>query len=319
MENIYKIKLPTPFFVGPVNVFLLTGDTLTLVDTGLNTPESMTALTQQLGKLGYRINDLQQIVITHAHHDHFGLAGKLVQKSQAITLMHPNVVPWLVNYNQTFEKYMTFFEDLFRQARVSEKFDIKTKAARPNFNTMVDSAPVGKVLASKEVIRAGSDNWQVIFTPGHAGSSICLYQPDKKLLISGDHLLPTISSNPLLEPPEKQGIKREPSLPGYIKSLQITGSMDIKTVLPGHGENIYNHRQVVEKRLGQFASRQEHVLGLVNMEPKTAFQICMNMFPKIEPGELYLGLFEAFNHLDVLVDLGKIIKAQNREVDYFYK
>src|SRR5256885_14049142 len=75
--NIIPISLPTPFYVGPVNVYLIAEEPVTLIDTGPKTKEAMEALKEGLRRARLRVSDIRRIVLTHAHEDHCGLARSL--------------------------------------------------------------------------------------------------------------------------------------------------------------------------------------------------------------------------------------------------
>ncbi|MFN7928514.1 MAG: MBL fold metallo-hydrolase [Blastocatellia bacterium] len=86
--QIEKLVIPTPFPVGPINIYLLVDDPLTLVDTGPKTDAAKEALTTQLHNLGFRITDIQRIILTHTHEDHCGLASWLQQQCGAPVYVH---------------------------------------------------------------------------------------------------------------------------------------------------------------------------------------------------------------------------------------
>ncbi|MBS4026278.1 MAG: MBL fold metallo-hydrolase [Clostridia bacterium] len=320
MGNIHKIVIPTPFAIGPVNVYLLTGKPLTIVDTGPNTEEAYQAIVKGLAKLGYCISDLEQIIITHIHHDHFGLVGKLVKESGARTVLHPKAAPWIENHEKAWYNTLEYFSNLYRLAGLPDELIVKLTRTGEKILSMAESAPVDKLVTDGELLRAGGEDWQVVFNPGHSDSCISLYHPVKKLFISGDHLLPRISSNPLLEPPDTPGIKRIPSLPGYIESLKMTAKMEILEVLPGHGDKFIDYRRVIAQRFEEHENRLKTVYNLLTQTPTNAYQICRELFPQIQPDELFLGLSEVLNYLDILIEQG--IAKNNEEsdgVEYFFR
>src|SRR5215813_15353632 len=86
--KIHRISVPTPFYVGPVNVYLIQEDPLTLIDDGPRNDESINALRSGLAKLGHKLSDIRRIIISHAHADHYGLARVVVEESGATALIH---------------------------------------------------------------------------------------------------------------------------------------------------------------------------------------------------------------------------------------
>ena len=105
--NIAKIILPTPFPVGDVNVYVVKGDVLTLVDTGVQSKESKEALSYQLGQLGLKIKDIEQIILTHHHPDHAGALGFFEQDVPVYG--HENNQRWLEWSDEFIEEHNQFF------------------------------------------------------------------------------------------------------------------------------------------------------------------------------------------------------------------
>ena len=115
---LHRLSLPTPFPVGPVNVYLLTGKPLTLIDTGPKYPAARAALESGLAALGYRVEDLRCIVLTHHHADHVGLAGELAARSRATVFTHAWNVTLLANYAQERAAKQPFYTQMWHAADV---------------------------------------------------------------------------------------------------------------------------------------------------------------------------------------------------------
>src|SRR5438105_2278296 len=143
-----------------VNSFLLLGRPLTLVDAGMPFPESLRALEVGLETHGVRLADVEQLVITHAHPDHYaGAPEAMLQRS-----------------------------DWSRAPR--------SPMADPALSVRVDvSLPNGAMVVTSTA------HWQVVHTPGHASTQLCLYEPETGALLSSDHVLPDVTANMVLEPP----------------------------------------------------------------------------------------------------------------------
>ncbi|MBI3241566.1 MAG: MBL fold metallo-hydrolase [Chloroflexi bacterium] len=104
----HLIQLPTPFPVGPVNVYLLEGEPLTLIDCGPKHPETLAALEAGLAEHGHRLEDIRQLIITHHHMDHVGLAKTVVERSGASLLTHPFNVPYFADYEAERKRHLPF-------------------------------------------------------------------------------------------------------------------------------------------------------------------------------------------------------------------
>ena len=86
--KIHRITVPTPFYVGPVNVYLIQEEPLTLIDAGPRDPVSLEALRSGLASLGHKLSDIKRIIISHAHADHYGLARVVIDESCATAYIH---------------------------------------------------------------------------------------------------------------------------------------------------------------------------------------------------------------------------------------
>src|SRR5262245_61044890 len=115
LPELHVLPLPTPFPIGTVNVYLAEGEPLTLIDAGPKYVPAQRALEKELAQHGYRIEDVQQLVLTHHHVDHIGLAAEIVQRSNAKVLTHAYNIPWLNSFEMRFEAdagfYLRFFEE----------------------------------------------------------------------------------------------------------------------------------------------------------------------------------------------------------------
>ena len=217
---IHTITLPTPFEVGPINVYLFEGPELTLVDTGARTRRTMETLREGLSAHGYAVSDLRQIIVTHAHADHFGLAAQIVAESGARVLTHRRNQYWLTDFANEWVRRHDFYAAVFEESGLSPELREAVRAATDVTARFADSVPVARLLDEGDVLTLDGAPWQVLFLPGHAGGLICLYQPDRRLLLSSDHLLKHITSNPLLEPPARGETVRRRSLVEYLASLR---------------------------------------------------------------------------------------------------
>ncbi|MCP4519367.1 MAG: MBL fold metallo-hydrolase, partial [Delftia sp.] len=203
IPKLHQLVIPTPFPVGPVNVYLAAGqnEPLTLIDTGPRTRAAQAALEHGLGSLGYALADVQRVIITHAHADHYGLAGNIRQAAGASVHTHPHNRPMVEDYEGQRAKRQEFYATLMIQMGVpAEVLEIAGQVWQQFRRFATAVSPVHALNEGDELQLAGH-NWQVCLMPGHAGGLICLYQPERRLFLSNDHLLRDVSSNPLFEPP----------------------------------------------------------------------------------------------------------------------
>src|SRR5262245_24441638 len=120
LPGLHAIALPTPFEIGDVNIYLAEGDTLTLIDCGLNTEAAYTALTDGLATRGYKIRDIKRLLITHHHVDHVGLARRILDESGAEVWCHADCVHWLETPDEARDHFARYFDVVFRESGVPQ-------------------------------------------------------------------------------------------------------------------------------------------------------------------------------------------------------
>ncbi|MBO1514670.1 MBL fold metallo-hydrolase [Metabacillus bambusae] len=303
-NQVFKLEIPTPFPVGDVNVYVIKGDCLTLVDAGPKTEEAWLAFQHQLKEIGYTPQDIEQIVVTHHHPDHVGMLDYFSDEVPVIG--HFFNTPWLKKDQQFIVRHATFFEKLFIEFGVDKKFI-------PYINQLKNTLDFSCERDLKYFIREGEEinglfGWRILETPGHAQSHIALYEESTGILIGGDLLLKHISPNPLLEPPMTKDVCERPR-PQLQLNQSISRLLDlpISLVYAGHGENIDEVHKLIAYRLKQQSERAELVRSFLAVKPLTAFQACQTLFPTIYHKQLILTISETVGQLDYLVEMEQII------------
>ncbi|PKR85993.1 MBL fold metallo-hydrolase [Heyndrickxia camelliae] len=312
--DIAKITVPTPFAVGDVNVYLIKGDVLTLVDAGVKTKEAWELFTFQLSQLGYTPEDIEQVVLTHHHPDHVGFLEWLPDDLNLYG--HSYCVPWLKKEEEFFANHDRFYHQLFQEFGLDGDFPLLLKkwkaplkygAYRPITNTIQENDSI-----------PGLDNWSVIETPGHAQSHLSFYREKDGTLIAGDHVLATISSNPLLEPPLVSGAERPMPQLQYNASLKKLLKYNISITYTGHGADVIKVHPLIERRLQRQHDRAMQVKEMLKDRPLSTYEICKRLFPAVYEKELGLTLSETTAQLDFLLSMGEIQKRMDAKgVAYF--
>jgi len=319
LPDLYQIRIPTPFPVGPVNVYLATNpeDPLTLIDTGPRTDQAREALERGLASIGYAMPDVERVIITHAHTDHYGLAGDIVQVSAAGVYSHPRNRPILEDYAEEREKHRAFYHDLLVEAGVPQEIRTTIVHGLRGFRQFAAAVPSVLALDEGDELRLAGQNWQVLFMPGHAGGLICLYQPERRWFLSNDHLLRDISSNPLFEPPLPGQTRRRRSLVDYVASLERTAAMDIAVAWPGHGEPIHDHRALIKTRLAFHQRRADKLLEALKGGPQTVFALSQAIFAKLNTMDRFLATSEVLAHLEWLEDQGRVTCQRQKDLGFW--
>ncbi|WP_449620318.1 MBL fold metallo-hydrolase [Robertmurraya sp. Marseille-Q9965] len=310
-NGIAKIILPTPFAVGDVNVYVVKGECLTLVDVGPKTDEAWESLSTQLNELGLKPSDIEQVILTHHHPDHAGLLDYF--PASLPVYGHPLNNRWLNPTESFLTENMQYFIKAFREFGIPEfylspaagalKKDLKYSCSRTLTGQLVEGdSPLGL------------SDWKVIETPGHAQSHIGLYREKDGYYIAGDHLIAHVSPNPIMEPPLPGERDRPKSLLQYNASLKKLLDISMQLVFSGHGEEIYNKNELIHKRLASQHERAQKVKKLLAENALTIFETCQLLFPKVYERQLSLTMSETVGQFDYLIDLGEIKKYDENGV-----
>jgi glyoxylase-like metal-dependent hydrolase (beta-lactamase superfamily II) len=309
---LHLLELPTPFPVGPVNVYVDEHDPLTVIDCGTALDDSYDALRSGLADLGHRPCDVRRLIITHYHTDHLGGAGRLAADVRAAgaeleIISHPLTVPHLENPHAAKEHRQKYLTELFRANGVPAAILESMSQFDAYMLTLVGAAHVTRTVDEGNSLTLAGRAWRVLHTPGHAGDLICLYDPASGVLLSSDHVLGKISSNPVLEPPDQPGEPRPHRLIDYERELLRVAPLNITIAYPGHGEPVQNVAGLVAERVERRKTRTETLFQLVGGQPKTVYELSRLLFPRAGQLESLLTLSETFGHLDILEQDGRVV------------
>jgi glyoxylase-like metal-dependent hydrolase (beta-lactamase superfamily II) len=292
-DRVHLIELP----LGPtrtVNAVLIDGDPLTLVDTGLKTPESLAALERGFAEHGLKLSDLEQIVITHPHNDHFGAAAELARRSGARVIGDGAAVT--AAFPESFRPNTEMRVSYFEEAGAPDEVASFWRQRRSNLSDNTEAVEMATGLADGDTVRMGGADWQVVSTPGHAETSISLYQPDARLLIAGDILIGNAGASVTLHAMPRPGRW----LLQIFDSLDRLGALDAERAFPGHGPVIEDAGRVIPVRRQRAAQRLEEVAGMVRERPWSAFQLSTTIYPP-PIGTNFMGLSQSIGYLEALV------------------
>jgi len=315
LPNLYQLTVPTPFPVGPVNVYAARqADGLALVDCGPRTLQARAALDAGLAALGYSVRDVGRIVVTHAHADHYGLAADLVAESGAQVLTHPFNRPMLESFAYERERRLAFYAELLVMSGVPHDVRQMVQSARRSIGDYAETVPVAGDVTDGDTVMLAGRAWQVLHTPGHSAGLVCLYEPRSHVLLSDDHLLRDISSNPIAEPLPPGRTQRYLPLVEYLGQLRRVAALDVSVAWPGHGDPIHNVPELVRQRVGFHARRAERILELFDGGDLTAFQIMRSLFPVLDPVGFFLAISEVMGHLELLESEGRVRSIRRDDV-----
>jgi glyoxylase-like metal-dependent hydrolase (beta-lactamase superfamily II) len=306
---IHKLGVPTPFRVGAVNCYLIDDDPLTLVDVGPNSGRSLTALEDRLRDHGRRVEDLERIVITHQHADHLGLVGILADRSGAEVCALRELAPVVEAFGEHAERDDELAQALMLRHGIPRDMVTALAATSRALRGWGGSAPVATRLEDGGELRFAGRTFSVHHRPGHSPSDTVFFDAATGDLVAGDHLLPHISSNPLISLPlggrsGAPGSGRPRALLMYLESLRATREMPVERVLPGHGDEFTGHAALIDERFAGHERRAEKILGILAERPRTAHDVAQAIWANVAFTQAYLTLSEVLGHVDLLLERG---------------
>jgi glyoxylase-like metal-dependent hydrolase (beta-lactamase superfamily II) len=313
--NLFRIKIPLPESpLKYLNSYIIRSSEKNLIiDTGLNRKECLEAMQNGLKKLDVDLNK-SDIFITHLHADHFGLVAKLASHSSDVLFSRPEKE--LMESWEGFDAMLVYAcGNGFPQNELKAALD-----KHPGNKYGTDWIPELKVLEDGDAVRVGEFQFKCVTTPGHTMGHICLYEPSKKFLIAGDHILIDITPNIQCWSDKQNPLKH------YLQSLDKVFKLDIDLVLPGHRRLLTDHCARINELKMHHENRLNEVLEILKTGAQHAFQIASQMtwdlaaksWEHFPVAQKWFATGEALSHLRYLEEEGKVSRRIEGRLTFFY-
>jgi glyoxylase-like metal-dependent hydrolase (beta-lactamase superfamily II) len=326
--GVHRLALPLGIHGVPtVSAYLLHGeDGDVLVDCGIaaggqepagagSEPDSCGALSAALIAAGSGIERLSRLVVTHAHIDHFGLAGEVIRRSGGELWMHEDT-------RLDVEKYQDPDEAVDNRMLMLADHGLYGGELTESSEGLLDWMPVmpsvgaaDRLLAGGERLRVGDRDWEIVHTPGHSPGHVCLWSQTDRVLCSGDHLLQVVSPPVTFE----RGFERDP-MGSYLQSLERVAALEPELVLPGHGPPFRDGARRAAAIARGKRRRLDQVRELVEAREQTVTEITSALFRR----EL-TGAQRHFAMAEILADLafhevrGKLVRVRAPDGTYLWR
>jgi glyoxylase-like metal-dependent hydrolase (beta-lactamase superfamily II) len=315
VPGIYLVHLPLPMKPTIVNVYLLDGgDEWGLIDTGMNSADSIATFKAVLAQVGCAPERLRKIICTHHHPDHFGTSKVYKELTGAQLYMHPAEYArsqTLLPSDRPAEAVQFFLAHgipLQRFVHVPRPSDI--------WGGLYVTAPPDVHIDDNDVIDVGTRRIQVVWTPGHAPGHCVMYLPAQRVMIVGDHLLPKITPHVGFAP----GSTGNP-LADFLDSQRKVQQFDVDLVLPAHGGVFSDHRHRANQIIQHHRVRLQDMLDIARREAHTAYDIARRAFSFDSDSPLtyqFPATFETLAHLEYLRQAGDVV-TEKRDEQVFWR
>ena len=306
--NLYKVEVPLPQNpLKAVNSYVIKAQGQSLiVDTGMNREECMRAMLSSLERLDVDLKKTD-FFITHVHADHLGLVARLATNASKV-YFNRKEASIISTGSSEREKYWQRIYAVYLANGLPEDELKKSAESHPGHKYSLKHKPDFYVLKEGDTIQIGDYSFRCIETPGHSIGHMCLYEPNKKILVSGDHILFDIT--PHLE----FWLEMENPLKEYLASLEKVYALDVNLVLPGHRSIWNDHKRRIRELKEHHQARANEILSALEEGQKNAFQIApyvtwdiecdsWELFPALQK---WFAVGETIVHLQYLEEKGMV-------------
>jgi glyoxylase-like metal-dependent hydrolase (beta-lactamase superfamily II) len=304
-EGIWLIGLPLPFPVGAINVYLIRSrDGFLLLDCGLKTNACREALAAALDALGIAWSAIRQIVVSHLHPDHFGLAAELRRRSGAHVLMH-RAEAELVAPHFLDRDFFSWHTGWLEENGVPAAESATISQASLGVAELVDVPEADRQLEDGDRLPIAGGELEAMWSPGHSPGLLTFYCARRKLYFSSDHIIETITPNIGLHARAAGN-----PLGDYLASLERVRSKEIHWILPAHGRPFSGHREWIRAVEQHHQARCGRMLAAVAGGPRTAYEILTAEWgPRLPPLSARFAVAETLAHMEYLRRQG-LVAAQ---------
>ncbi|MDX1522487.1 MAG: MBL fold metallo-hydrolase, partial [Anaerolineae bacterium] len=295
-DDIYQLTLPLPFALRSVNCYLVRdGSGWVIVDTGLNTPPARRQWQAVFAELNIRPQDIRQIMLTHSHPDHYGLAGWLQAWCSAPVLMSPREAKQVEQiFAQDNRATGVLGQALAGALSASDMAGI-VDATRSVREKMLPHPTTIEPLSDGQTVTIGWRRFTAVHTPGHSDGHLIFYDAADRLALCGDQVLMKITPN------IGQWSLTDPKpLARYLASLHRLKSLDVRIAWPGHGLPVTEWGRRLSELEMHHAHRLQLMADAVTAEGSTLYEICAAVFnlEKLSKHELRFAMAETMAHVD---------------------
>ena len=291
-------------------------DSKTLIDTGISTDDAFQGLRKELKALGYQPDDIEKIIVTHLHHDHIGLVDRF-RSNGAEVLASWKAAEREESLRELWENMFDFTKEELKLFGGAQHLNFLTKFEYA-FRGMPEPLHIDRQLKDGETLELNGANLEIIWTPGHAREHICLWNQERKLLFSGDHVLPKITSHVSLHTYEDDN-----PLGDYLNSLTKVRELPAEKILPGHERIFTNLKGRIDQLHEHHRRRLNEMKNVLKGVKRTVYQIGSRVhwdsrpWPQMTFWTKRMAAAETYSHLVYLRERGEVKETLVKGVLYY--
>ena len=283
-----------------VNVWLLLGEPLTLVDTGPVSDDALAALERGLAEVGVRVEDIELVLATHHHADHVGLAASIQRRAGAKVCAHEELAAYLPHFGERVVEEKQFFGRFLADHGVPERLRGTSNGYWRWLDASWENCVVDTPVTDGCTVVAGGRSLRVLHRPGHSETDTLFVDDAGGDSFAGDHLLVSPAY-------AEVGPRTERPLVRYLDNLRLLAQEDPGTLHTGHGEDVVDVRGAVAARIAAAERRCERIVATLHENTLTAFEVARALWPgnRVE-WDPVLAVSEVVGHLELLLERGAV-------------
>ncbi len=315
-ETVIQLKVPMLMNILGETFSYFLKESNTLIDTGVPSEEAWNGLYDQLQVYGTKPKDIERVIITHLHNDHMGLVAMLREYGievwaglAAKERQEMMVKEWDNLYENTLNELDLFGGQEYRHNITKNKYVFKSD---------VKPMHIDRYLEDGEKITLGDQDLEVIWTPGHSYEHICLLNQKDRILFSGDHVLPKITSHVAL-----YSYRNHNPLGEYLSSLEKVENIDVDTILPGHEWIFHDLKPRIEQLKAHHRDRLDEMKETLEDGPQTVYDVGSKVhwdsrpWPQMTFWTKRMAATETYAHLFYLMSVGEVKREHRKDTWYF--
>jgi glyoxylase-like metal-dependent hydrolase (beta-lactamase superfamily II) len=318
-EGVFWLRMPLPIMLGHINLLLRDEDSWVIVDTGMS-DSATRQLWNKIFENGLMGMPVSRVIVTHLHPDHVGLAGWLCERWDAPLWMSRTEYLLCRNLvSDTGRAAPQAGVDFYRSAGFEADSLADYRQRFGGFGSVVSPLPDAFVrLTDGMSLQIGGEAWEVVIGRGHSPEHACLYCRSRNLIISGDQILPTISSNVSVWPTEPHADPLADWLESCARLKRVLPARVM--VLPSHGKVFRGARERLQALMDDHEDCLQKALQMCDT-PRAVVDLFPALFKSAITGRnLIMATGESMAHVNYLLGRGLLRLDSRRDgVNYYLR